>query len=172
MTSQPVEILLVEDNEDDAVIIQEVFSDMRLATLINVVRDGEEALAYLQRTGKYKVVRMPDIVLLDIGMPDTDGIQVLQTILEQGIDIPVIIITGRGAGSLVVKAMQIGAADYIRKAEEDFALRHLVVPGSPAYVAAVEEFERQVADAYGEDAVEKLPWRLHLTSVHQDTPQP
>jgi len=64
------------------------------------------------------------------------------------------------------------AADYIKRAEEDFALRHLVVPGSPAYIAAVEEFERQVADAYGEDAVEKLPWRLHLTSVNQDIPQP
>ena len=57
----------------------------------------------------------PDIVLLDLGMPDIDGIQILQTMLEQGIDTPVIIITGRESGSMVVKAMQIGAADYIRK---------------------------------------------------------
>ncbi len=73
MTSQSVEILLVEDNEDDALIIQEVFAEMRLATLINVVRDGEEALAYLQRKGQYRVVRMPDIVLLDINMPKRNG---------------------------------------------------------------------------------------------------
>ena len=80
MTNQPVEILLLEDNEDDAMIIQEVFADMRLATLIHVVRDGEEALAYLQRTGKYKVVRMPDIVLLDINMPKKNGFEVLEEI--------------------------------------------------------------------------------------------
>ncbi len=64
------------------------------------------------------------------------------------------------------------AADYIKKAEEEFALQHLVVPGSPAYLAAVEEFERQVAAAYGDEAVEKLPWRLHLTGVNQTPPEP
>jgi two-component system, chemotaxis family, response regulator Rcp1 len=78
MMSQSVELLLVEDNEDDAVIIQEVFADMRLATLIQVARDGEEALAYLQHKGKYKDVRMPDIVLLDINMPKRTALKCLR----------------------------------------------------------------------------------------------
>lgn len=77
--------------------------------------NGQEVLEKVAASNK----NQPDIVLLDIGMPDTDGIQILQTILEQGIDIPVIIITGHGSGSLVVKAMQIGAADYIRKPFSD-----------------------------------------------------
>jgi len=51
----------------------------------------------------------------------------------------------------------------VQEAERDFAARHLVVPGSPAYVAAIEEFERQVAAAYGEDAVYDLPWKVHST---------
>jgi two-component system, NtrC family, response regulator AtoC len=77
--------------------------------------NGQEVLEKVAASNK----NQPNIVLLDIGMPDTDGIQILQTILEQGIDIPVIIITGHGSGSLVVKAMQIGAADYIRKPFSD-----------------------------------------------------
>ncbi len=78
---------------------------------IDEAANGHEVLEKVAPGNKTR----PDIVLLDIGMPDADGIQVLQTMLEQGINTPVIIITGRGAGSLVVKAMQIGAADYIRK---------------------------------------------------------
>ena len=65
MTSQPVEILLVEDNEDDVVIIQEAFVESRLVNVINTVSDGEEALAYLRREGKYNVVSLPGLVLLD-----------------------------------------------------------------------------------------------------------
>ncbi|MEP6959278.1 MAG: hypothetical protein ABI980_11160 [Nitrospirota bacterium] len=45
MSGQPVETLLVEDNEDDMVIIQEELADMKLATIMNTVRNGEEALA-------------------------------------------------------------------------------------------------------------------------------
>ena len=45
MINRQVEVLLVEDNEDDLVIIQEVFADMKLGSIVNTVRDGEEALA-------------------------------------------------------------------------------------------------------------------------------
>jgi hypothetical protein len=51
-------------------------------------------------------------------------------------------------------------ADRIRKAGYEFGVTHQVVPGSPAYVAAVEEYERMVADAYGPEAIESLPWRV------------
>lgn len=48
----------------------------------------------------------------------------------------------------------------IREAEADFAARHMLVPGSPAYLAAITEFESKVAEAYGDDAVGKLPWNV------------
>jgi two-component system response regulator AtoC len=98
---------------DDDAAMREVLSQLleEEGYKLDEASSGQEVLEKVATANKSR----PDIVLLDIGMPDTDGIQVLQTILEQGIDIPVIIITGRGAGSLVVKAMQIGAADYIRK---------------------------------------------------------
>ena len=118
MTSRPVEILLVEDNEDDVVIIQEVFMDMRLATLINVVRDGEEALAYLQQKGKYKVACMPDIVLLDINMPKKNGFEVLEEMKKEPRlqSLPVIIIlTMCRRDEDVVRAYEKGACSYIHK---------------------------------------------------------
>jgi two-component system, NtrC family, response regulator AtoC len=98
---------------DDDAALREVLSQLleEEGYTLDEAANGQEVLEKVATDNK----KRPDIVLLDIGMPDTDGIQVLQTILEQGIDVPVIIITGRGAGSLVVKAMQIGAADYIRK---------------------------------------------------------
>jgi hypothetical protein len=50
-------------------------------------------------------------------------------------------------------------AQRIQDAQHDFGVTHLVVPGSPAYFAAIEQFERDVADACGPDAVNELPWR-------------
>jgi CheY-like chemotaxis protein len=117
MTSQPVEILLVEDNEDDVVIIQEVFADVVLGTLINVVRDGEEALAYLQRKGKYKVARMPEIVLLDINMPKKNGFEVLEAMKKDPRlqSLPVIMLTTSHREEDVVRSYANGACSYIHK---------------------------------------------------------
>ena len=129
MTNQPVEILLVEDNEDDAVIIQEVFSDMRLATLINVVGDGEEALAYLQRNGKYKVVRMPDIVLLDINMPKKNGFEVLEAIKKDPRlqSLPVIMLTTSHREEDIVRSYAKGACSYIHKLVDLDQFKHLIM---------------------------------------------
>jgi len=128
MTSQPVEILLVEDNEDDAVIIQEVFADMRWATLIHVVRDGEEALAYLQRNGKYKVVRMPDIVLLDINMPKKNGFEVLEEIKRDPRlqSLPVIMLTTSHREEDIVRSYAKGACSYIHKLVDLDQFKHLI----------------------------------------------
>lgn len=69
MSKEPVEILLVEDNEDDSIIIQETFADTKLANIVQTVRDGEEAFAYLRREGPYKEMQQPGLVLLNINMP-------------------------------------------------------------------------------------------------------
>src|SRR5205085_3453463 len=128
MTSQSVELLLVEDNEDDAVIVQEVFADMRLATLIQVARDGEEALAYLQRQGKYKDVRMPDIVLLDINMPKKNGFEVLEEMKKDARlrSLPVIILTTSQREEDVVRSYATGACSYIHKLVDLEQFKHLM----------------------------------------------
>jgi chemotaxis family two-component system response regulator Rcp1 len=117
MTNQQVEILLVEDNEDDIVIIQEVFADMKLASIVNTVRDGEEALAYLRRNGKYKVARVPDIVLLDINMPKKNGFEVLEEMKKDPRlqSLPVIMLTTSHREEDVVRSYEKGACSYIHK---------------------------------------------------------
>lgn len=80
MVRQPVDILLVEDNEDDIVIIQEAFLESRVLNVINAVSDGEEALAYLRRQGKYSGISLPALVLLDINMPRKNGFEVMEAV--------------------------------------------------------------------------------------------
>jgi CheY-like chemotaxis protein len=117
MINHQVEILLVEDNEDDLVIIQEVFADMKLATIVNTVRDGEEALAYLQRKGKYKVAHMPDIVLLDINMPKKNGFEVLEEMKKDPRlqSLPVIMLTTSHREEDIVRSYAMGACSYLQK---------------------------------------------------------
>ena len=98
----------------------------------------------------------PDIVLLDLGMPDVDGIQILQTMLEQGIDTPVIIITGRESGSMVVKAMQIGAADYIRKPFADLDDVVLAVNRVLAYEHMKQEIQESKSPTARPDPTERI----------------
>jgi CheY-like chemotaxis protein len=117
MTTQPVEILLVEDNEDDVVLIQEAFVESRLVSAIQRVSDGEEALAYLRHEGKYNAVSLPGMVLLDINMPRKNGFEVMQAIKEDPHlrSLPVIMLTTSDREEDIVRSYAGGACSYIRK---------------------------------------------------------
>ena len=117
MTSQPVEILLVEDNEDDVVIIQEAFVESLLVNVISTVRDGEEALAYLRREGKYNVVSLPGLVLLDINMPKKNGFEVMLAIRADPRlrSLPVIMLTTSDRDEDIIRSYANGACSYIQK---------------------------------------------------------
>ncbi|MGO8946433.1 MAG: sigma-54-dependent transcriptional regulator [Ktedonobacterales bacterium] len=72
---------------------------------------GQESLNLLIRDESER----PDLALLDIKMPGMDGITILQRMLDQGVDVPVILMTGYTTASVAIKAMQMGAADYLTK---------------------------------------------------------
>jgi two-component system, chemotaxis family, response regulator Rcp1 len=91
----PVHILLIEDNEGDIVLLQEALSETKLSVQLSCVRDGEDAISFLQQGGKYTTEKWPDMILLDINLPKIDGKEVLKFIkTNPGLAmVPVIILT-------------------------------------------------------------------------------
>ncbi len=112
-----VEILLVEDNPADARLTLEVFKDSRITNHISVVHDGEEALAFLYRKGRYANEQRPDLVLLDLNLPKRDGREVLREIKADDDlkSIPVIALTTSDADQDVWNAYDFGVNSYITK---------------------------------------------------------
>src|SRR5882762_2764753 len=79
-------ILLAEDREDDIALVRKAFAKAYIQNPLQVVRDGEEAIAYLQGEGRYynrAEYPLPDLLLLDLKMPRMDGFQVLTWIRQQ-----------------------------------------------------------------------------------------
>jgi DNA-binding response OmpR family regulator len=103
-------ILLVEDDKFIARAYQDGLE--RAGFKVSVAYDGRVALEYLQHE------QHPDLILLDIIIPVIDGFEVLQTIKadEKTKDIPVIIVSNLGQESDVTKGKEVGAADYLIKA--------------------------------------------------------
>jgi len=117
MMNEPVELLLVEDNEDDIVLIEEAFAEAKLMNVMFKVRDGEEALAYLRQEGPYKHTRKPGLVLLDINMPKKNGFDVLQAMKTDHLlkSLTVVMLSTSDREDDVVRSYTGGACSYIRK---------------------------------------------------------
>ena len=69
LEARPIEILLVEDNLGDVRLTMEAFKEAKVRNHIRSVGDGEEALLFLRRKGKYTEVPRPDVILLDLNLP-------------------------------------------------------------------------------------------------------
>lgn len=90
-----IHILLVEDNEGDILLTTEAFEEKKIVNKINVARDGQEALDFVLKQGKFKDAPTPDLILLDVNLPKKNGHEVLQIIktTESTKQIPVIMLT-------------------------------------------------------------------------------
>ena len=108
MNELPIEILVVDDNDDDVLIIQEAFTQEKLVNILQVVKDGEEALAYLRRQGTHHDASPPGLVLLDINMPKKDGLEVLKEIKQDPSlrHLPVVMLTTSSRSSLQVRVLE------------------------------------------------------------------
>jgi len=115
MTS--IEILLVEDNPGDADLAREALENSKVRNTLNVVGDGEAAMAFLRKKGKYAAATRPDLILLDLNLPKKDGREVLAEIKadEHLMRIPVVILTTSKAEEDVLKTYNLHANCYITK---------------------------------------------------------
>ena len=111
------EILLVEDNPGDARLTVEALRDAKVLNRLTVVRDGEEAMAYLHRQGRHSNAVRPDLVLLDLNLPKKDGREVLAEMkADEGLRrIPVVILTTSSAEQDILRSYDLHANSYITK---------------------------------------------------------
>jgi two-component system, chemotaxis family, response regulator Rcp1 len=116
-TVQSVEILLVEDNPVDVMITKKAFSAGRVSNNLHVAEDGEEAMDFLFKRGKYSSAPSPGIILLDLNLPKKDGREILAEIkADPSLRlIPVIILTTSQDQEDIWRSYELHANCFITK---------------------------------------------------------
>jgi CheY-like chemotaxis protein len=122
--------LLVEDNEDHILLFKRAFSKSNVLNPLHVVRNGHEAMCYLQGSGRYRdrdEFPLPALVLLDLKLPGIDGFEVLSWIRQQPLfkTLRVIVLTSSNEIRDVNRAYQLGANSFLVKPAELEDLNHL-----------------------------------------------
>ncbi len=115
--SEPIEILLVEDNPGDARLTVEALRDARITNRLSVVGDGEEALAFMRGQGRFAGGRPPDLVLLDLNLPRMNGREVL-AVVKNDPDlrrIPIVVLTSSRSEEDVVRSYDLHANAFVTK---------------------------------------------------------
>ncbi len=120
MQQEAVEILLVEDNEDDAELTLMALKKHNLANHIVRARDGAEALDYLNGRGAFAgrdVERLPKLVLLDLKLPRVSGFEVLKAMKGDGLfkRIPVVVMTSSQEEKDIIASYDLGVNSFITK---------------------------------------------------------
>lgn len=122
MVSDVRKILLVEDNANDVELTLAALNEYHLVNDVDVVRDGEEALDYLYKRGKYedRTTDNPAVVLLDLKLPKVDGLEVLEKIkADDGLKtVPVVMLTSSREEQDLVRSYQLGVNAYVVKPVE------------------------------------------------------
>jgi len=114
---KPIEILLIEDNPGDIRLTKEALNEGKVLNKLHVVEDGMEALAFLNREGKYSDVPRPELILLDLNLPKKDGRDVLAEIKtsEDLKRIPVVVLSTSRSEEDILKSYDLNANCYITK---------------------------------------------------------
>ena len=117
-----LQILVAEDNSGDVFLIREALSKHNVEHELHVVRDGEEALRFIEGIGNGQPC--PDVFLLDLNLPRVEGDEVLQRFRQhpQCAQTPVIVVTSSDAPKDHERVSRIGITSYFRKPTdlEDF----------------------------------------------------
>lgn len=123
MNETEVEILLIEDNPDDAELAIRALKKSHLANNVTHLMDGAEAIDFLFCQGEYEtrdINNLPKVILLDLKMPKVNGLEVLKRIKDdiRTRAIPVVILTSSAEDPDIKRSYELGANSYIVKPVE------------------------------------------------------
>jgi CheY-like chemotaxis protein len=115
----PRRLLVVEDSESDVELLREALAESDPSVELDVVRHGEDALAFLRREGPFNDAAAPDLVVLDLNLPRMGGFEVL-TLLRADDDerlrrLPVVVFTTSSSSSDVNRAYALQASSFVTK---------------------------------------------------------
>jgi len=117
-------ILIIDDEKDNTEIIKDILEDVNYSTML--ARSAAEAKVIL-------AANHFDLILMDVWMPGQDGISLLSEWHSEGFDTPVVMMSGHAEPSDIVKAMKLGAVDFLKKPLHDFLpiLRNIMTNEEP-----------------------------------------
>jgi len=117
-------ILIIDDEKDNTEIIKDVLEDVNYTTVL--ARSAIEAKAIV-------AVNSFDLILMDVWMPGQDGISLLSEWYSEGFSTPIVMMSGHAEPSDIVKAMKLGATDFLKKPLHDFLpiLRNIMTRSLP-----------------------------------------
>lgn len=115
--SEAIDILLVEDNEGDVHLTQEALKKAKVRNRVHTTVDGVEAMQFLRREGAFTNAPRPDLVLLDLNLPNMDGREVLEAMKADPAlrAIPVVVVTSSAAEQDIVQSYALNANCYVTK---------------------------------------------------------
>ena len=118
MSTAPLTVLLVEDDANDTLLLERAFHRANLTSLLRVVTDAEQAMAYLDSEDP-----PPSLLLLDINLPRTSGLELLEWVRKKAAplkDLPVIVLTSSRDTEDIDRAYALGANSYMAKPGGNF----------------------------------------------------
>jgi CheY-like chemotaxis protein len=112
-----IDVLLVEDDEGDALIIREAFEYYKIRNRLHVVTDGEKALRFLRSEPPYADAPRPGLILLDVDLPRRSGLDVLADLKRDPelLVVPVVMLTSSRAEEDILRSYSLHANAYVSK---------------------------------------------------------